>query len=301
MDLLRQSQRAELRGWHLAAEKCRRELGYAVDSLKSEVTSLSAQLPPAVTTSPVASVSNVYADLLALEQNFDELEYDIRGRWLSVTTEPIALEGIYLGPFRIRLEWQRIGADQAYRVIAQDPHPCESRDNVTHPHVMDEHLCEGDSRQAIRQALRQGRLLDFFTLVANGLRSYNSDSPFVGLEIWYGASCADCGVVVDEDDCYVCQKCEASICSGCECCCAACDQSCCSDCIAGCAVCDDNFCRSCLKSCNECRASVCAHCLEEDERCSTCHENERKERNSAPSADRAPLQPHGLGQALVPA
>ena len=49
---------------------------------------------------------------------------------------------------------------------------------------MDERLCEGDGRSAIRQALAQGRLLDFFMLVAGGLRTYNAESPFVALEIW---------------------------------------------------------------------------------------------------------------------
>ncbi len=232
VELLRQSQRAEMRGWHLAGQELQRELGYAVDSLKSEITSLAGRLPRHTTKSYVATVSNIYADLLALDDHFDQLDFDLRGRWISVSTEPITLEGIYLGPFDIQLDLQRIAGDCPYRIIAQDPHPCESRENVTHPHVMDEHLCEGDSRPAIRQALRQGRFLDFFTLVANGLRSYNSDSPFVGLEIWYGATCADCGVVMDEDDFYTCQKCDAAICNGCECCCSSCDESCCSDCIA---------------------------------------------------------------------
>jgi hypothetical protein len=91
----------------------------------------------------------------------------------------------------------------ALRVIAKDPPPCESRENVTHPHVMDETLCEGHGRHAIRQAIAQGRLLDFFTLVANGLRTYNEESPFVALELWYGAACSDCGAVVDDEDRFV--------------------------------------------------------------------------------------------------
>jgi hypothetical protein len=342
VELLRQSHRAESRGWHLAAQELQRELSYSVDSLKSEVNNLAGQLPRNATNNYVATVSNIYADLLALADNFHELDYDIRNRWIRVTTEPITLEDIYLGPFDIRLDLRRITADYPYRVIAQDPHPCESRENVTHPHVMDEHLCEGDSRRAIRQALKQGRLLDFFTLVANGLRSYNSDSPFVALEIWYGATCADCGVVMDEDDFYTCQKCNATICNGCECCCASCDESCCSDCTSACELCDENCCRNCLKSCCDCRRPVCANCLHtlevgldqaagktlaqhvlryppgiqihptmlrdlkahgiqtvsvDDERCINCHE--QKQRTT--QVPRAPLQPHSVGQVVVPA
>ena len=131
----------------------------------------------------------------------NELDYDCRGRRLSVVTEPIVLAGVYLGPFEIRLQWARPtrGDMPAYRVIAKDPHPAEGRDNVTHPHVMDEILCEGEGRHAVRQALKQGRLLDFFTLVAGILRTYNPESPFVELVLWHGGSCSDCGAGVNED------------------------------------------------------------------------------------------------------
>ena len=100
---------------------------------------------------------------------------------------------------------------------------------------MDEHLCEGDGRAAIRQALAQGRLLDFFMLVAGGLRTYNAESPFVALEIWGGATCSDCGAVVDEDERLACQRCEETICSGCEVVCSGCDGSWCSQCVTSCA------------------------------------------------------------------
>src|SRR6185369_16757988 len=175
-------------------------------------------------------------DLVALRQEFEELDYDRRGRRLSVVTEPIVLAGVYLGPFEIRLQWAPVTRSDvpAYRVVAKDPHPAESRDNVTHPHVMDEVLCEGDGRHAVRQALSQGRLLDFFTLIAGILRTYNSESPFVELPLWHGSTCSDCGARVDEDDCYSCQKCHDNICSECETVCGDCEESCCSTCIGSC-------------------------------------------------------------------
>jgi hypothetical protein len=168
---------------------------------------------------------------------------------------------------------------------------------------MDEILCEGHSRQAIRQALVQGRLLDFFTLVAGGVRSYNPESPFVELALWYGCACSDCGRVVDEDDRYTCEKCDEAVCDGCVTNCCGCDNSCCSSCITACAACDDNYCRGCLRPCKQCRTTVCPSCLEDDERCSICHEKERQERtdDTGPAPDRAAVQPHGLGQTLVPA
>jgi hypothetical protein len=294
-ELVQRSRRAELRGWQLAAAELRRDLAYTLPTLQSELTAIISQLPALSTTRTTATVGDVYGDLAVLQQEFAELAYDVHERWLSVTTEPITLEGVYLGPFEIRLDWGRIRDDSAYRVIASDPHPPEPRENVTHPHVMDEILCEGHSRHSIRQAMVQGRLLDFFTLVANGLRTYNEESPFVALDLWSGVSCSDCGSVVDDDERYVCQRCEETICPGCETTCCGCDDSYCSQCITVCEACDDNFCRACLKPCKECRQNICPGCIQEDERCSTCHEKEEREEDSAA------VQPLCVGQAAVPA
>src|SRR6185503_21200255 len=182
----------------------------------------------------------------------------------------------YLGPFEIQLQWSRQlqGDAPAYRVLAKDPHPAESRDNVTHPHVMDEILCEGDGRHAIRQALSQGWLLDFFTLVSGVLRTYNPESPFVELALWSGSSCSDCGALVDEDYSYSCHKCGDTICGECETVCGGCDDSCCSGCIGMCAACEESFCRRCLKPCEACHRHVCSGCLDDQERCTICHEEE---------------------------
>jgi hypothetical protein len=299
--LVRQIRRAELRGWHLAAEELRRDLDYTISTLHSELTSIASQASRIPTTKALATFGDVYRDLLALEEEFDEVDHDLRGRWLSVTTEPITLQGIYLGPFEIELDWGRTGDDCAYRVIANDPHPATSRDNVTHPHVMDDRLCEGHSRQAIRQALSHGRLLDFFTIVANGLRTYNEDSPFVSLEIWHGASCSDCGAVVDEENRYICQRCEETVCQGCEVACCGCDDCYCSQCMSGCEACDDNFCCGCLKPCQQCRRNICCNCLEEDERCSACHEKQDREDDTDPATGGAAVQPVCVGQASVSA
>jgi hypothetical protein len=299
--LVRLVRRAELRGWHLAAEELRRDLGYTLSTLQSELTAIASQSPRIPITKALAKVGDVYCDLLALNEEFDEVDHDLRGRWLSVTTEPITLQDIYLGPFEIQLDWGRSGDDSAYRVIANEPHPAESRDNVTHPHVMDDRLCEGHSRQAIRQALSQGRLLDFFTLVANGLRTYNEESPFVALEIWHGATCSNCGAIVDEEERYLCQRCEETICQGCEVACCGCDDCYCSQCITGCEACDDNFCGGCLKPCKQCQRNICSNCLEEDERCSACHEKQEREDDADPAAGGAAVQPLCLGQAAVSA
>jgi hypothetical protein len=302
-EIVRQIRRAELRGWQLAGQHLRTNLRHTIPRVETALDAIVSQLPRITTSETLASIGDIYRDLVAIENEFDDVDYHLRDRWLSATTEPIELAGVALGPFEIRLEWTRTGDEPAYRVIAKDPHPAKSNSSVTHPHVMDERLCEGDGRSTIHQALAQGRLLDFFMLVAGGLRTYNPESPFVALEIWGGATCSDCGAVVDEDEWAACQRCEETICSGCEVACSGCDGCWCSQCVTSCRACDENYCRGCLQSCKACRASVCRGCLDDDERCFNCHEKERQENSdqiaSVPHA--AAVQPDGLGQAFVPA
>ena len=57
-------------------------------------------------------------------------------------------------------------------MIALDPSPAASNSETTHPHVQTNQLCEGDGRSAIRHAMREGRLLDFFVLVRQILQTY---------------------------------------------------------------------------------------------------------------------------------
>jgi hypothetical protein len=207
-ELVRQIRRAQLRGWHLATSELLSDLRHTIPSVQHELATVVQSLSRSAALERFVAATDIYHDLVALGDEFEDLSYDVRGRRLSVTTEPIVLEGVYLGPFEIQLQWARLARSDttAYRILAKDPHPAESRDNVTHPHVMDEILCEGDGRHAIRQALAQDRLLDFFTLIAGILRTYNPESPSVELALWSGSTCSDCGAVVQEDESFSCQK-----------------------------------------------------------------------------------------------
>jgi hypothetical protein len=298
-ELVRQIRRAQLRGWHLAAHQLRSDLSYSMISVSDQLAPIREHLPRSTIVEPTMSASDLYRDLLALRETFEDMEFDLAARRLSVTTEAIELEGVYLGSFEIQLLWSRPlqGSPPAYRVLAKDPHPAQSRDNVTHPHVMDEVLCEGDGHRPIRKALAQGRLLDFFTLVHSVLRTYNSESPFVELALWSGSTCSDCGAVVDEEYSYSCHRCGDTICGECETNCGGCDESCCSGCIGSCPVCEEAFCRPCLTICEGCQRRICSGCLVENERCTRCHEEESQEEEPAD----AQVQPHGVGQVIVPA
>jgi hypothetical protein len=297
--LVRRIRRSELRGWHLAAYGLSMELRYVLPSVESQLASIASDLPSRTAHETAAKTSDIYRDLVALTDEFEEVNYDRHAGWLSVTTEPLELESMFLGPFEIRLDWRK--DELTYRVIATDPQTPPSRGNVTHPHVMDDILCEGDGRHSIRQALAQGRLLDFFTLVAGILRTYNPESPYVELALWYGQTCSDCGSVVHDDECFACQRCGSMLCEECERSCCGCENSCCTECTSVCPTCDESFCRRCLRQCQDCRAGVCSSCLDDHERCPKCHEerDEKETDDIAPSPDDAALQPHCLGQASL--
>jgi hypothetical protein len=229
-NLLRQIHCARQRGWCLAAADREDDLRYGLARVRAELADLDQQLLTLVAPHSLASATEIYRDLAVLEDEFSDWSYDRANRILSVTTAPVELEGIYLGPFDIRLHWNRIaraGAD-TYRVVALDPRPAAVRDDVTHPHVRDEELCEGEGREPIRRALAEGRLLDFFLLVSNLLHSYNAESPFVSLADWFAECCADCDTFVSRDERYICTRCESSLCEGCQLTCGACCDSFCS-------------------------------------------------------------------------
>jgi hypothetical protein len=273
LKLVRQARRAHVRGWTLAENELLIELRHALDDLRGELGSIHGLLPSIIRPGRSVKAADVYSELEALGEEFEHLDFNLSERWISVTTEPISLESVNLGAFEIRLDLNRLTyTDSAYRVLAVDPHPAESRSNVTHPHVMDDLLCEGDGRHAIRAALSQGRLLDFFLLVRGVLRTYNPESPFVELALWRGQVCTECGSTTCEEDCYSCERCTELICIDCEFSCSECHSSTCSGCTSTCVSCDATFCSPCISRCRDCGQPTCTACLT-NERCKSCYEN----------------------------
>ena len=236
-------------------------------------------LTPTTDDSHVASSRDIHADLVALYKEFDSASFDLRRHTVSATTEPIELEGTYLGPFEIRLDWNELGngSSHHYQVIALDANPAATNESVTHPHVQDEAVCEGEGRPLIREALKQGRLFDFFVIVANLLRTYNSGSPYVSLAEWHGVACTDCGTTVCDDERWTCEECETTVCGECYFNCPGCDHIYCSECVTRCEDCDESHCGACLKQCSRCHEPFCKGCLQDNERCSNCHDQETTE------------------------
>ena len=278
-------------------------------NLQLTILSLSNQLEilrkPART---APTVSQLYAEIAALQEEFEHVTIDLRQRRLSVTTERIILEDLDLGPFEIQLELNHLSESSPYTVKAVDPD--QSSAGHPHPHVSGQSLCEGDGKQAIATALASGLISEFFVLVRQILRTYNAGSAYRTLDEWHGVDCAACDYTISSEDAYRCDTCHCSLCGDCEYRCEICDYSMCFDCSELCEGCDDRFCRSCTETCVGCDERFCQKCLTAC-RCSSCSKSNEEishERNEAipneevpqPATTEAAVHAHGVVQALVP-
>jgi hypothetical protein len=304
-NLLQLSRRVELaqnRGWNNAARRLTDDLRREIRLLQAHLLSMSNTLDSRMSRE-VPGEGDIFREIMALEEEFDQVDADPKTREICVTTEPICLEGIYLGPFEIHLDLQSIGELSPYRVVAVEPNPASSRDSVTHPHVEDETLCEGEGRAAIRAALSAGRLYDFFVLVHRILNTYARGDAYVELSDWEGVSCGDCGSLTNEDDRVPCRSCDNPICFECAVTCQVCGHDHCSSCVSSCGECDNHVCDSCLELCSVCGKQTCSDCLT-DGTCTQCHEKEEANDENQTTAETAgaelAVQSAGLGQVAVP-
>ena len=224
-------------------------------------------------------LSAAVEELKAIQAEFGDIDLNSEEDSLDVITEPITLEDVYLGPFRIAVFLDRLGElyhRTPYRAVALGPHPAAKDDAITHPHVSGEIVCEGDGAAAIRAALEEGRLVDFFTIVRSILTTYNPESPYVPLCEWEGIVCYECGCIMDGEDTYYCCYCDNAVCDACSALCAGCSETVCCSCAGACEMCEVSLCPQCAKTkCQECESVCCQVCME-DGLCPEC----REERNS---------------------
>lgn len=273
-DCVKRMKWAASKGMWYAADQERRTALSRVSSLLSKLEYAKDLLEKPFASPP--SFRDIYLDLCAVQQEFGSLAWDKDGR-LCVTTEEIELEGVYLGPFRVALSLRPGSRDSsrpfAYYCIAEDPHPAARGDEYTHPHVSDEYLCEGEGSLAISNALREGRLYDFFVLVRSTLNTYATDSPYVKLDEWEGVSCSECGYIIhDRDELYRCDQCDTALCSECSDSCDTCGRTYCRQHMDRCERCGHRMCPDCESSstCVECGKTVCGDCRMT---CSDCGED----------------------------
>ena len=216
---------------------------------------------PAVPMVPAtATAASVYRDLLALDEEFSDLQIADDLSSVAVTTDPVVLEGVALGRFRLIVDLARLGRGRidgdAVTAEALDPNPSASNDEITHPHVQGSSICFGDGGPLLRAALAEGRLYDALVVTRQVLLTYNEASPYVRLDQWTGRRCDECDDLAGEDDLYGCQACGTSMCGNCE---------------ASCADCESSHCRRCLREddgdlvCRDCLAEREAKAAEEDD------------------------------------
>jgi hypothetical protein len=291
------------RSWQLAV-CCRRvELAAAAVDLEESLRRCSDQLKLNASPNRAPSVADLYREFIALQEDFAEFKHDPDLHLLAVTTDPVILDGIDLGRFQIRLDYQRLYEAQPYTVVALEPNPATSNSSITHPHVSDDTVCEGDGRRAIQAAVSQGRLLDFFTLVSQLLQTYTPGRAYVELESWNGITCHDCGSIMDEDDRFHCSRCEEAVCGDCGTVCSACEQFYCNGCSSTCQCCDNSTCVYCLDSCRNCGLRVCSECLNQG-LCEHCHEDQNESDqeytdDAPPAAADTTVQSDGVGQTFT--
>ena len=264
-------------GWFSAAGRCCSRTSRLLNDVSYSISQIQQLAEAPQKKAPTLSL--LVEELNQVREEFGDLDFDKAKNMVSVVTESITLDDVYLGPFKIQLELKKFSelyTASPYCVIALEPNPAATDEEVTHPHVSGNKLCEGDGCVAIRTALEQGRLSDFFTMVRSILNTYNPDSPYVALIDWSGEPCYDCGYVTSRDDTYYCSYCEHDYCSECSTYCRCCDESCCVGCSEQCPHCEDQVCMNCMQECAECGSTCCSSCLEENV-CPNCKEEMEKD------------------------
>ncbi len=265
-------------GWFSAAGRCCSRTSRLLNDVAYSISQIQQLAEAPQKTTPKLSL--LVEELNQVQEEFGDLDFDKAGNTLSVVTEPITLEDVYFGPFRIQLELDKLSElykDRPYCVIALNPNPAATDEEVTHPHVSSEKLCEGDGCVAIKTALEQGRISDFFTMVRSILNTYNPDSPYVSLDDWCGEPCYECGYVMSSDNSYYCSFCDHASCEECSTYCRSCDESICIGCAAKCEICEEPVCPRCARiRCVECESVCCESCIEEG-LCPGCKEEKENE------------------------
>ena len=295
--LVRQLDVARDQGWFQAAKRIQQRLLQSTTGLREHFANLTQTLAAAGPRVP--SPGELYADLIALKSEFPEVRVERKRRLLIVRTDAIAIEDVELGAFEIRLYWEKLSHVLSYDIDACDPSPASEHAGTIHPHVQNNTLCEGEGRNAIRAALAEGRLFDFFTIVNSILHTYNPDSAYTRMEDWDGISCTDCGRTMHTDDECSCEACSTTSCLDCTTGCTDCGDRYCCDCISECEVCDEPACTACLRKCNDCDETCCRSCLNNDNLCEECIEQETETTNEATTEEEESRTPDNPVHAVL--
>lgn len=252
--------RGVCRGWLAASKRSGAQIVRDLNNLDHEISnwrSQQSQCPPGPT-----PLRDLVDDLTALDEEMDDLAFDPLTEILSVVTDSITLEDICLGRFQIQLPLRKL---EIGNVIALDPCRPSGNDYCTHPHVSNNDLCLGDGGGATYAAAREGRLLDFFTIVSSILHTYAKGYAYVEMDEWEGDPCHSCGE--RQPELARCYDCRDYFCDECIGPCCTCEEDICDGCSDRCCLCDERLCNHCIIKCERCKKYVCAECSTECEQC----------------------------------
>jgi len=123
------------RSWFSAADRCcsqtTRLLGdisYSISQVKQFTEGPQEKTP---------KLSLLVDELYQLQEEFGSIDFDKGKDSICIITDPITLDGVPLGPFKIQLGLDKLGElynDRPYRVITLNPNPASTDNSVTHPH-----------------------------------------------------------------------------------------------------------------------------------------------------------------------
>lgn len=287
MRLSRLLTKAQQYQYPAAFQRCFAQLKQTMARLIHELTACHNELTEIKQPTAIPSLRELAAELSSLPDEFDETSINWSEHEIVVRTPTVILREVNLGEFEIHFHWSELGNPQPYRIVSLTQ---TGEDDVHHPHVQGDTLCEGEGKFPIYQALADGRLGDFFLLVHQILQTYNPGSAYVSLDHWGNTSCTDCGDSMSREESRLCSVCEHQICDSCCRSCAACDDSLCSSCANTCSTCGDSFCSDCLSTCDTCGECCCRSCLS-DQTCSNCLEESMENEDATsenPSPDASP-------------
>jgi len=265
MILHSKTRKAREKGLAVAEKIVHKQLIADVSRLKRQLD-VSSLNPPEPDKAP--GVRDIYADIKAVEAEFGEYKWDhVRGT-LSVTTDPITLKEVPLGPFRIHLSlehFQNPSASDGSTYV--DAINSNFSNGHPHPHVSEGgHVCLGDAIHSIRKTLEDGRVLDYFIILKQLLNSYDANGAYTPLESWGqegegSISCGDCGY--DTSDYFYCEHCDCAYCDECYGSCESCEELVCDTCRTRCRSCDNSLCPGCnADNCKDCGRPLCFACAQ---------------------------------------
>lgn len=248
-------------------------------------------------------VRTIYQELVVLTDEFDDVEIRLAQTTIRVRTDEIVLNGLDLGRFDLLWNWSA-NEDHQLTAEAVEPNRPVVREDITHPHVLDDVLCEGDAAPVMQRALAEGRLCDYFLIVKQTLETYNKHSAYVSLDEWSSSDCGRCGDSVDPDEMSGCEACGESMCDGCTGTCDTCGRTCCRMCLGRCGECEEEFCPRCWPIRDRRpHSTICPHCQaaeaaeEEPSPDERIDETETTETTDAATDD--PVHAAGVGQAAL--